>query len=81
MAAVPSTPLVEDIPVSSKEEAGVADATSIVVSPTVLDLLRAIPDTTDATWSPEAVNVEEAGASRRPEEPVEEHIIPPPSLG
>lgn len=78
---MPLAPLVEDIPVSSEEEAGVADATSIVASPTVLDLLRAIPDTTDATWSPEAVNVEEVGASRRPGEPVEEHIIPPPSLG
>jgi hypothetical protein len=65
-AAVPPVSLVEAILVSSEEEVGVSDATSTVVSPTVSDFLRAIPDTPYATRSPEGANVEEAGPSRRP---------------
>jgi hypothetical protein len=43
------------------------------------DLLRVIPDTPDATRSSSATNVEEVGPLRQPEEPVEEHIILPPT--
>lgn len=57
----PPAPLVEAILVISTEEAaGVADATSTMASPTVSDLLRGIPDTPDATQSPEAANFEGA---------------------
>jgi hypothetical protein len=52
-----------------------------VTSPTVLDLLCALLDTLDAPRSSEAVTVEEVGPSRRPGEPVEKYIIPPPIVG
>lgn len=57
------------------------DATPTVMSPTVLDLLCALLDTLDAPRSSEAVTVEEVGPSRRPGEPVEKYIIPPPIVG
>jgi hypothetical protein len=78
--APPLAPLVEAIPIS-REETRVANAPSALVSPTVSDLLRAIPDTSKATRSPEAANVEEVDPSRRPGESVEEHIVPPPTTG
>lgn len=81
MAEAPLAPLVEAIPIPSEQEAGVANATSTVASPTISNLLHAIPDTLGAAQSLEAANVEEAGPSRRPKEPVEEHIIPPRMSG
>lgn len=66
VVAAGPTPLVEAIPMSSREEAGVGDATSMAMLSTVSDLLRAIPDTPDATQGSEAVTVEEAGPSVRP---------------
>lgn len=65
---MPPVPLIEAILVSSEKKAGVSDATSTVVSPTVSELLHATPDTLDATRSPEAANVEEVGPSRQPED-------------
>jgi hypothetical protein len=59
----------------------VEDATSTVASPTVSNLLCANPNTLDAARSPEAVNVEEVGPSRQPEETVDEHTIPPHCRG
>ena len=41
VAAAPPVPLIEVIPISSEEEAGVADATAAVASPTISDLLLA----------------------------------------
>jgi hypothetical protein len=52
--------LVEAILVSSGEEVG-WEATSMVASPTVSDLLRAIPDTPDTTQGLGAMSVEEVG--------------------
>jgi hypothetical protein len=77
VGAPPLASFVKVVPIS-KEETRVADAQSAVASPIVSDLLRSILDTPEATWSLEAVNVQEASPSRQPRESVEEHIIPPP---
>jgi hypothetical protein len=53
------TPPTEAITVSSKEETEASDTMPIVVSPTVSDLLRAIPDT------PKVVSSSGRGSSRR----------------
>lgn len=51
---------------------------STMASPTVLDLLRAIPDSLVSARSPVVASVEEVGPTKRPEEPVEEQTVPPP---
>jgi hypothetical protein len=74
-------PLTEAIPVSSMEDTGARDAAPTVASSTISDLLRAIPDTLDATWACGAGVVEEVGPLERPRKPVEEYIILPPIVG
>jgi hypothetical protein len=57
----------------------VLEAAPTATSPMVSDLLRAIPDTPDATWSSGVT--EEVGPSERPRESFEEYIIQPPISG
>lgn len=76
----PPAPLVEAILVISTEEAaGVADATSTMASPTVSDLLHAIPDSPIIVRVLEVASTEEAGPSKHSEEPTGDQNMHLPS--
>lgn len=79
VAAPPLTALVEAIPVSSEKEPGVPDTTSTMASPTVSDLLHAIPDSPIIVRVPEVASTEEAGPSKHSEEPTGDQNMPLPS--
>jgi hypothetical protein len=80
---VPARPAsaMEAITILSREEAEAGDTAPGTVSPTVSDLLHAIPDTLEDALSSGARIAEEAGPLKPPRGSFEEIIIQPPDSG